>query len=280
MNYDKGKRIYGYEEINEMIQLYLIRHSMTAGNLKKRYIGRTDEPLCPEGIALLESYIQRNVYPEVERIYVSPMKRCVETAELIFGDRVLKANVTDGESSQNNRAESKSEQIQEDLLRDNFRKIEKLRECDFGIFENKNYKELSGCPEYQAWIDSGGTMTFPGGENPDEFRKRCVCGFDKIIKECRRDQIERVAIVAHGGTIMSIMDRYARGENGQPDGSYYDYQVKNGEGYELIIADVPTGDGGICTGSDIRGSGVAVSPGENDRTFDFRGGKNYKKLIP
>mgnify|MGYP000220020035 FL=1 len=50
-----------------MIQLYLIRHSMTAGNLKKRYIGRTDESLCPEGIVLLESYIQKNIYPEVQR---------------------------------------------------------------------------------------------------------------------------------------------------------------------------------------------------------------------
>ena len=52
-----------YEEINGMIQLYLIRHSMTAGNLKKRYIGRTDESLCPEGIVLLKSYIQKNIYP-------------------------------------------------------------------------------------------------------------------------------------------------------------------------------------------------------------------------
>ena len=229
---------------------------MTAGNLKKRYIGRTDEPLCPEGIALLESYIQKNVYPEVDRVYVSSMKRCVETAELIF------------------------EKNRGNFLKDKFREIEKLRECDFGIFENKNYKELSGCPEYQAWIDSGGTMTFPGGESPDEFRKRCVRGFEKIIKECRCDQIKCVAVVAHGGTIMSIMDRYARGENGQPDGSYYDYQVKNGEGYELIITDVPAGDSGICTGSHIGGSGVAVPPGENDRTFDFKGGKNYKKLIP
>ena len=174
-----------------MIQLYLIRHSMTAGNLKKRYIGRTDESLCPEGIVLLESYIQKNIYPEVQRVYVSPMKRCMETAKLIF--------------------------------KENFYEVEELRECDFGIFENKNYKELSDCPEYQAWIDSGGTMTFPGGENPEEFRKRCVRGFEKVIKECRHDQIKSVAIVAHGGTIMSIMDRYARDENGQPDGSYYDY---------------------------------------------------------
>ena len=97
-----------YEEINGMIQLYLIRHSMTAGNLKKRYIGRTDESLCPEGIVLLESYIQKNIYPEVQRVYVSPMKRCIETAKLIF--------------------------------KENLYEVEELRECDFGIFENKNYK--------------------------------------------------------------------------------------------------------------------------------------------
>ena len=57
-------------------------------------------------------------------------------------------------------------------------------------------------------------------------------------------------------------------------------EVKNGEGYELIIADVSSGDGRICAGSDIWRSGVAVSSGENDRSFDLRGGKNYKKLIP
>lgn len=158
--------------------------------------------------------------------------------------------------------------------------VEELRECDFGIFENKNYKELSIARNIRHGLTVGGTMTFPGGEDPEEFRKRCVRGFEKVIKECRHDQIKSVAVVAHGGTIMSIMDRYARDENGQPDGSYYDYQVKNGEGYELIIADVSSGDGGICAGSDVWRSGVAVSSGENDRSFDFRGGKNYKKLIP
>ena len=59
-----------YEEINGMIQLYLIRHSMTAGNLKKRYIGRTDESLCPEGIVLLKSYIQKNIYRDTERYFL------------------------------------------------------------------------------------------------------------------------------------------------------------------------------------------------------------------
>ena len=37
------------------MQLLLIRHSITAGNLEHRYIGcRTDEPLCEAGIALAQ----------------------------------------------------------------------------------------------------------------------------------------------------------------------------------------------------------------------------------
>ena len=165
---------------------------MTAGNLKKRYIGRTDESLCPEGIVLLESYIQKNIYPEVQRVYVSPMKRCMETAKLIF--------------------------------KENFYEVEELRECDFGIFENKNYKELSDCPEYQAWIDSGGTLAFPGGESREAFIARCVDGMELVMEQIRQQLAYRacpkcretedncmiqeplpVAAVVHGGTIMALL---------------------------------------------------------------------------
>ena len=243
-----------WNRAENQIELYLIRHGMTPGNVEHRYIGRqTDEPLSEDGRQQLEK--RKDQWAQVcgtwdmPYVFVSPMLRCRQTAEILF---------------------PQIPQIE----------IDPWREMDFGEFEGKNYAQLNGDPRYQAWIDSGGTMTFPGGENPEEFRKRCVRGFEKVIKECRHDQIKSVAVVAHGGTIMSIMDRYARDENGQPDGSYYDYQVKNGEGYELIIADVSSGDGRICAGSDIWRSGVAVSSGENDRSFDLRGGKNYKKLIP
>ena len=64
------------------MRVILIRHSKTAGNLKGRYIGTTDEPLCEEGIRLLEG----KTYPAAELVYVSPMKRCRETASLIYPD--------------------------------------------------------------------------------------------------------------------------------------------------------------------------------------------------
>ena len=167
---------------------------MTAGNLKKRYIGRTDESLCPEGIVLLKSYIQKNIYPEVQRVYVSPMKRCMETAKLIF--------------------------------KENFYEVEELRECDFGIFENKNYKELSDCPEYQAWIDSNGIMAFPGGESKEECAARNLEGFQRAVTTCIRENISEAALVVHGGTIINIMEAYAL-----PKKEFYEWHVGNGCGY-------------------------------------------------
>ena len=190
-----------------MAELILIRHGKTAGNLLGRYIGsRTDEPLGDEG----REGLAGKQLPEVERLYVSPMKRCVETAEILWPgfDRKKMQKVTD------------------------------LRECDFGDFENKNYKELSGNGDYQAWIDSNGTLPFPNGESMDAFKSRCLEAFARIVEEVSGAEQEwiasgktgifRAGIVVHGGTIMAILEQY-----GYPKAAYFDYQVKNGCGYRL-----------------------------------------------
>ena len=104
-----------------MSKFYLIRHSITKGNLEKRYIGTTDEPILPVSSV--------SGVPEVEIVLASPLLRCRETAGLLYPrlDPVL---------------------------------IEGFRECDFGAFEGKNYRELTGDQDYQAWIDSGGIHGF------------------------------------------------------------------------------------------------------------------------
>ena len=190
-----------------MAELILIRHGKTAGNLLGRYIGsRTDEPLCDEG----REGLAGKQLPEVERLYVSPMKRCVETAEILWPG----------------------------FDRKKMQKVMDLRECDFGDFENKNYKELSGNGDYQAWIDSNGTLPFPNGESMDAFKSRCLEAFARIVEEVSGAEQEWIAsgktgifqagIVVHGGTIMAILEQY-----GYPKAAYFDYQVKNGCGYRL-----------------------------------------------
>lgn len=228
--------------MGQVIKICLIRHGMTEGNLKKRYIGTTDESLCEIGREKIEENCRQNIYPQIERVYVSPKKRCIETAKIIYP----KAQI----------------QVMEDLS-----------ECDFGLFENKNYLELSDCPEYQAWIDSNGTLPFPGGERREEFQKRSVEAFEECIRVCVRDGVQNVSFVVHGGTIMSVMEKYAR-----PSGAYYDYQIENGDGYELIMAYDAPGGGGIFVGSAAWGSEVAVSSGAADRGIDSENRKNYQEL--
>ena len=175
--------------------IVLLRHSITAGNLVGRYIGTTDESLCPEGIQLLKM----KKMPEAELVYTSPMKRCKETAALLWPGISQKI-------------------------------IESLRECDFGEFENKNYKELNGNPKYQAWVDSCGALPFPGGESQEQFRLRCRNGFLEAVKDMKEKDIETAAMVCHGGTIMSILEPW-----GLPKKDFYGWQVKNAEGFFIRL---------------------------------------------
>jgi alpha-ribazole phosphatase len=178
-----------------MVRIYLIRHGKTHGNRFGRYIGKTEDRLCEEGI----DNLSWTVYPRVEKLFVSPLTRCTQTADLIYP------------------------RVEQHV-------IDELQECNFGAFEDKSYLELADNREYQRWVDSGGTLPFPDGEDLDDFRKRCIDGFHKVVEDCIEDRITNAAIVAHGGTIMSIMNAY-----GDPDRGYFSWQVENGSGYEIII---------------------------------------------
>lgn len=178
-----------------MIKIYLIRHGQTPGNKLSRYIGTTDEPLSEEGRAFLEKLD----YPMPDTLYVSPLFRCVETAEILFPEKEMHI-------------------------------IEELSECDFGEFENKNYKELSGNENYQKWIDSNGTLPFPGGESRENFKRRSLKGFQKAVAQCIREEVNTAALVIHGGTIMNIMEEY-----GDRQRTFYEWHVKNGGGYQVTV---------------------------------------------
>ncbi len=104
-------------------------------------------------------------------------------------------------------------------------------------------------PDYQKWIDSNGTLPFPGGEPREQFIRRSMEGFDWmmsdiLIKSEKNTRIQNgtetqdlknnceteipVVAVVHGGTIMAVLSSLTGGE-------YFDFQVKNGEGYETVL---------------------------------------------
>ena len=189
------------EDKIKTIKCIFIRHGSTASNREHRYLGKTDEPLDETGIQQIKQAAGSGIYDRAKniKIYSSPLCRCIQTAKIIFHD------------------------VEPELVED-------FSEMDFGEFELKNYEELSSDTRYrdtyQAWIDSGGTLAFPGGESREKFIERCVRGFEQTIAALEGN--DTAVFVVHGGTIMAILSHYCGGD-------YFDYQVKNGCGYSCVI---------------------------------------------
>jgi alpha-ribazole phosphatase len=101
-----------------------------------------------------------------------------------------------------------------------------FRECNFGDFENKNHEELRNNPTYQAWVDSGGSIPFPNGEDILQFKNRSIHAFDEMIHLSLAKGYISIGVIVHGGTIMSILDRYS-----YPNKEFFHWQVGNGQGF-------------------------------------------------
>ena len=178
------------------MEVYLLRHGRTAGNREKRYIGgRTDEPLCEEGITAAEA---SGRFPDIKTVYISPMTRARQTAEILFPEAELKV-------------------------------LEGLREMDFGVFEGRSPDEMENDAVYRGWVDNMCEGVCPGGEDLDTFKDRAAAAFLAALEEARTEGADKLVIVAHGGTIMSVMNRYAF-----PDRGYYAWYADNCRGWRAV----------------------------------------------
>lgn len=174
------------------MKIYLLRHGLTVYNTEKRYQGVQDIPLSDEGRAQL---VKADFCPDV--VYVSPLGRARDTANILFPH---------------------SRQVI----------VENLKEMDFGVFEGRNYLEMENDPEYRAWVESGCELVCPGGESKAEFSNRCCAAFEQLADRAFDAGEEILVIMAHGGTQMAVMERYAL-----PHREYYSWCGPNGGGYLL-----------------------------------------------
>ncbi|MBQ3405250.1 MAG: histidine phosphatase family protein [Oscillospiraceae bacterium] len=167
-----------------MNRIVFIRHGATAGNLKRRYTGRTDEPLSSVGTLQAERLRDRAI--TIDRLFASPMLRTRQTAEIVFPG------------------------VPYELVED-------FREMDFGVFEGRTALEMRDDPQYKVWVDSWCEGPVPGGEAPADFRRRIVNAFLKSASGFSEG--ESIGIVAHGGTIMSLVSALS-----EPPCGFYDIQ--------------------------------------------------------
>ena len=180
-------------------RIHLVRHGITNANLDGIYIGKTDEPLCSEGVGELYKKLGDYVYPGVQRVYSSPLKRCLSTAGILFPEASCIS-------------------------------VEDLREMDFGDFEGKKAQELMNLPEYKQFLKGGLDNPPPNGESMRDVIERCYSGISFVVADMMREGYTNCAVVTHGGIIMNLLSCF-----GVPKMPPMQFPCDFGEGYEILV---------------------------------------------
>lgn len=134
-------------------------------------------------------------------VYITPLCRTRQTAEVLFpGARLVE--------------------------------IDGLKEMCFGSFEGRNYIEMEHDPDYLAWVAANCESPCPDGETKAAFCERICAAFSALVDKALADGEEMLVILAHGGTQMAAMERYAL-----PHKNYYEWCAPNAGGFVLDAKD-------------------------------------------
>lgn len=181
-----------------MLRLYFMRHGETVWNTERRYQGMTDIELSDEGLRQAECAAKRFKNIKIDKIYASPLKRAMKTAEKIAAEKGL-----------------------EIISEDDFREIH------FGEWEGKTVPELTEKygESYTNFIREPHKYGFPGEGSVENVINRIKPGIDRLIAEDEGN----VLIVSHGG-IIRLMIMYIMGL----DSSWFTKMWINNTGVSIV----------------------------------------------
>lgn len=179
--------------------IHLVRHGAAEGADKGQYIGHLDVDLTQEGREELLELKEVYDYPEVPVVFSSPLKRCRDTASLLYPDNQVL--------------------ILDDLI-----------EYNFGEFEGCTAEELKENEDFLKWLSGDKDAAPPHGETNQEFATRVATAFNQVVEGLLKTNITSAAIVTHGGVIMTIMSMFAL-----PEAPMTEWATPNGNGYVVRI---------------------------------------------
>ena len=156
--------------------IYLTRHGETEWNIEKRLQGRGDSPLTENGIQRAKELRDRIKNIDIDVIYSSPIKRALNTANILRGNKNI------------------------DIVTD-----DSLMEMCFGDYEGKKIDIIQ--EENPSWdinliMQGNVEICAPNGENLKEVRERISKLMNKIIAE---NIGKSILIVTHGITLKALM---------------------------------------------------------------------------
>lgn len=190
--------------MDDSVVIALFRHGITEENKRKAYLGWNDSPLCPES----QNLVAISTY---EFYFSSDLYRCISTAHLLFPN-------------------------------ENIYLLESFREMNFGNWEGKTYEDLKDEKQYRQWIENPSHICPPNGESFKQFSKRVENGWSRVIQTVLSKNIQRCAVMTHGGVIRLLLAKFAPEQK-----EFWSWNVPHGTGIELIFNRESLRRGERCT---------------------------------
>ena len=178
--------------------IYLIRHAKSISNAANEWTGQRDMPLSEEGIEEQKKLAKKFAYPKGELYLSSPLSRCLDSLEIIYG-------------------------LNPDII------LPELSESSLGILEGRRYDNLDTDVEYLKWMNEA-DIPVPNGESFNEFRNRSEEAFEKIITLAAEKKVEKVVAMTHGNVMRAILHRFANS-----DIKHNEWLIPNGGVYMFDI---------------------------------------------
>jgi alpha-ribazole phosphatase len=182
--------------MDDGVVVALFRHGLTELNKQKSYMGWTDAPICEEArIDLTNISFHPSPY---DTVVTSDLKRCLQTSNLLFPEH---------------------EPIP----------MREFREMNFGPWEGKTYADLAGDPQFESWNGDYMNIKVPGVESFSDFSKRIEAGWKRVSEIISSKEVDKMAIVTHGGVIRYLLSTY-----GHIEKEFWEWKVPHGNGFELV----------------------------------------------
>ncbi|PKM49283.1 MAG: alpha-ribazole phosphatase [Firmicutes bacterium HGW-Firmicutes-7] len=158
-------------------KIYLVRHGKIDCGKEKRYIGITDLPLSQDGIEQAKDLKAFFSNITIEKAFISPLRRCVETAEIIL------------------------EQVAVDQIQ-----IEAFKEINMGTWENQPIASIKDKhPKlYEARGQNMSAFIPPGGESFIQLQNRVMANVNDILCSTSGN----ILLVAHAGVNRVIISHF------------------------------------------------------------------------
>lgn len=179
--------------------IHFIRHGEIEETKNGAYIGVSDVSLSEKGKQDLIELDKNNRYPYAPVLFSSPLKRCLQTCEIIYPGK-------------------------EPIV------VDELSEINFGLWEGKTAEELKDNLTFNKWLSGDNSVKPPEGESSADFTRRVCLMFQKIVDGLISTGHTEAVIVTHGGVIMTLMAVY-----GLPQAKPFEWACESGRGYSIRV---------------------------------------------